>query len=420
MKHMDNEWEKVVRQEPFATSPFTEEHKQNVLRQVAWLKSEAGQKMSDAQDKSVEQHVRSNQRRRRLRSRKAIMACTTVAALAAVVVLWNGQIVEPVIEQVYPTAALRYTDDAGMSLLTDKMKKNVAVTMRDYLGKQLLITKVKDLPVSGRVSVEAGKEGDAEYALIWLDAATGNLREVQMRREMSANELEHRYLRQVPSLLEEIKSDPTLKPISARRYVKMKQGQEKPVWFTTLFLENSRGSGSIEWTRDEAVSVSGSVSSATVSQDLITEARMSIEALSGEPAPDLKDIIFKQNDKKIEGTTDLYFGDRYLVRRISGMFSDEYTVMDFQRGIPELETGEEYELYFEKLRKMKESVIRQNAAPIIKQIFKIDLDLYKLERDPNTPGMVTFRSSETEVYNTFKVRYEEDARITMITINPNL
>lgn len=420
MKHMDDEWEKVVRQEPFAGSPFSEEHKQNVLRQIAWLKSEAGQKMSDAQDKSNEQHVRSNQRRRRLRSRKAIMACTTIAAVAAAVILWNGQIVEPIIEQVYPTAALQYTDDAGMNLLTDKMKKNVAVTMRDYLGKQLLITKVQDLPVSGRVSVEAGKEGDAEYALIWLDAATGNLREVQMRREMAANELEHRYLRQIPSLLEGIKSDPTLKPISARRYVKMKQGQEKPVWFTTVFLENSRGRGSIEWTRDEAVSVSGSVSSATVSQELITDARMSIEALSGEPAPDLKDIIFKQNDKKIEGTTDLYFGDRYLVRRISGMFSDEYTVMDFQRGIPELETGEEYELYFEKLRKMKESVIRQNVAPVIKQIFKIDLDLYKLERNPNTPGMVTFRSAETEVYNTFKVRYEEDARITMITIDANL
>lgn len=288
--------------------------------------------------------------------------------------------------------------------------------MRDYLGKQLLITKVQDLPVSGRVSVEAGKEGDTEYALIWLDAATGNLREVQMRREMAANELEHRYLRQVPSLLEGINSDPTLKPISARRYVKMKQGQEKPVWFTTLFLENSRGSGSIEWTRDEAVSVSGSVSSDTVSQKLITDARMSIEALSGEPAPDLKNITFKQNDKKREETTDLYFGDRYLVRSISGIFSYEYTVMDFQRGIPELETGEEYELYFEKLRNMKESVIRKNVAPVIKQMFEIDLDLYKLERDPNTPGMITFRSAETEV-NTFKVRYEEDARITMITLN---
>ncbi|OPG97072.1 hypothetical protein B2I21_18675 [Chryseobacterium mucoviscidosis] len=415
MKHIDDEWEKVVRQEPFAASPFTEEHKQNVLRQVAWLKSGAGQKMSDAQVKSDEQHVRSNQRRRRLRSRKAIMACTTVAALAAVVVLWNGQIVEPVIEQVYPTAALQFTDDAGMSLLTDKMKKNVAVTMRDYLGKQLLITKVKDLPVSGRVSVEAGKEGDAEYALIWLDAATGNLREVQMRREMSANELEHRYLRQIPSLLEGIKSDPTLKPISARRYVKMKQGQEKPVWFTTVFLESSRGSGSIEWTRDEAVSVSGSVSSDTVSQDLITEARMSIEALSGEPAPDLKDIIFEQNGKTLEDTTDLYFGDRYLVSRIGGRFSNGYTVMDYQRGIPELETREEYELYFEKLLNMKESIIRQNAAPVIKQMFNIDLDHYKLERDPNTPGMVTFRSAETKIYNTFQVRYEDDARITMIT-----
>jgi hypothetical protein len=415
MKHIDDEWEKVVRQEPFAASPFTEEHKQNVLRQVAWLKSGSGQKMSDAQDKSNEQHVRSNQPRRSLRSRKAIMACTTIAAVAAAVILWNGQIVEPIIEQVFPTAALQYTDDAGMNLLTDKMKKNVAVTMRDYLGKQLLITKVKDLPVSGRVSIEAGKEGDAEYALIWLDAATGNLREVQMRREMSANELEHRYLRQVPSLLEGIKSDPTLKPISARRYVKMKQGQEKPVWFTTLFLENSRGSGSIEWTRDEAVSVSGSVSSDTVSQDLITDARMSIEALSGEPAPDLKDITFEQNGKTLEDTTDLYFGDRYLVSRIGGRFSNGYTVMDYRRGIPELETREEYELYFEKLLNMKESVIRQNAAPIIKQMFNIDLDHYKLERDPNTPGMVTFRSGETKIYNTFEVRYEEDARITMIT-----
>ncbi|MFS0859138.1 hypothetical protein [Paenibacillus taichungensis] len=419
MKHMDDEWEKVVRQEPFAASPFTEEHKQNVLRQVAWLKSGSAQEMSDVGDKSVEQKKLPNQHRRRFRSRRAVMAYTTIAAVAAAVILWNGQIVEPVIETVYPTAALQYTDDAGMSLLTDKMKKNVAVTMRDYLGKQLLITKVQDLPVSGRVYVEAGKEGDAEYALIWLDAATGNLREVQMRREMSANELEHRYLRQIPSLLEGIKSDPTLKPISARRYVKMKQGQEKPVWFTTLFLENSRGSGSIEWTRDEAVSVSGSVSSDTVSQDLITEARMSIEALSGEPAPDLKNIIFEQNGKTLEDTTDLYFGDRYLVSRSGGMFSDKYTVMDFQRGIPNLETEEEYEHYFEKLRNMKESVIRQNAAPVIKQIFKIDLDLYKLERDPNTPGMVTFRSAETEAYHTFKVRYEEDARITMITIDAN-
>ncbi|MFC9711595.1 hypothetical protein ACFTRD_25975 [Paenibacillus sp. NPDC056933] len=417
MKHIDDEWEKVVRKEPFAASPFTEEHKQNVLRQVAWLKSGSEQKMSDAHDESNGRHVRSNQRRHRLRSRRAVMACTAVAAVAAGFILWNGQIVEPVIENVYPTAALQYTDDAGMSLLTPKMKKNVAVTMRDYLGKQLLITKVQDLPVSGRVSVEAGKEGDAEYALIWLDAATGNLREVQMRREMAANELEHRYLRQIPSLLEGIKSDPTLKPISARRYVKMKQGQEKPVWFTTVFLENSRGSGSIEWTRDEAVSVSGSVSSDTVSQESITEARMSIEALSGEPAPDLKDITFEQNGKTLEDTTDLYFGDRYLVSIIGGIFSNGYTVMDFQRGTPDLETREEYELYFEKLLNMKESVIRQKAAPVIKQMFNIDLDKYKLERDPNTPGMVTFRSAETEVYSTFKVRYEDDARITMITLN---
>ncbi|MGP3787813.1 hypothetical protein [Paenibacillus sp. 1A_MP2] len=123
MKHIDDEWEKVVRQEPFAASPFTEEHKQNVLRQVAWLKSGSAQKMSDAGDKSNEQKKLPNQHRRRFRSRRAVMAYTTIAAVAAVVILWNGQIVDPVIETVYPTAALQFTDDAGMSLLTDKMKK---------------------------------------------------------------------------------------------------------------------------------------------------------------------------------------------------------------------------------------------------------------------------------------------------------
>lgn len=55
MKHMNDEWEKVVRQEPFAASPFTEEHKQNVLRQVAWLKTGSAQEMTDAGDKFAEQ-----------------------------------------------------------------------------------------------------------------------------------------------------------------------------------------------------------------------------------------------------------------------------------------------------------------------------------------------------------------------------
>ena len=73
--------------------------------------------------------------------------------------------------------------------------------MRDDLGKQLRITKIQDLPVSGRIYVEAGQEKGTDYAQIWLDAKTGNLREVQMRAEMQPSKLEHRYIRQVPSLL---------------------------------------------------------------------------------------------------------------------------------------------------------------------------------------------------------------------------
>ncbi|PYY31373.1 hypothetical protein [Paenibacillus illinoisensis] len=417
MRFKDEDWEKEIRKEPFASSPFQDQHKQNVLRQVEWMKT--GEKhVNGAPDHKKKQHtMKRNRRTVRSRPWKVVVVTTVaaVAAAAAAAILWNGQVLEPIVEKVYPVSALQLSEDPSMNLLTSEMKQTVAMTMRDYLGKQLEVHYAKKGPITGWVYIEAGEVNKSEYAKMWLDGKTGALVEADMRSEMPGNELEHRFLRQVPGLLKGINSDPTLKPISARRYVKMKQGQEKPVWFTTLFLENGKGSGSIEWTRDEAVSVSGTVSSDTVSTDLITNARSSIEALSGEPAPALKSVTFTQNDKQLEETTSLYFGDRYLVRRVGGRFSNEYTVMDFQRGVPELKTGEEYELYFEKLSNMDEEIIRQNAAPIIRKMFDIDLDHYKLERDPNTPEMATFRSAETKIYNTFKVRYEDDARITMIT-----
>ncbi|PIH56262.1 hypothetical protein [Paenibacillus sp. LK1] len=418
MKHKDDEWEKVVRQEPFAASPFTEEHKQNVLRQVAWLKSESAQEMSDVGDKSVEQKKLPNPHRRRFRSRRAVMACTTIAAVAAAVILWNGQIVEPVIETVYPTAALQYTDDAGMSLLTDKMKKNVAVTMRDYLGKQLRITKVQDLPVSGRVYVEAGKEGDEEYALIWLDEATGNLREVQMRREMAANELEHRYLRQVPSLLQNIGGDPALKPVSAKRYVGMKQGELEPKSYTTLMLENEKSYGEIIWLQDEAISVSGDLDLKQVSQTALAYAEDSIEALSGKTALDLRSIHRTKDDENGEDTITFNFGDYYFVQTTEGKSGLSYSVIDAKYYGKEINNLEEMEAYHKELFEMKESILREKAAPIIKKIFKVDLQAYKLHRNTETPGIVTFELESTG--DVFQVRYNEDARITMITRDANL
>lgn len=64
---------------------------------------------------------------------------------------------------------------------------------------------------------------------------------------------------------------------------------------------------------------------------------------------------------------------------------------------------------------MDEEIIRQNAAPIIRKMFDIDLDKYVFERDTKNIGMATFRLEE--MANMIQVRYEEDARITMITIS---
>lgn len=295
MRHKDEQWEKEIRKGPFASSPFTEDHKRKVLQQVEWMKkSEKGSKGDRSEDssrssRSFRPKVGNVSHKRRTR-RGPLVAGMGALVIAAGLFLWiwdDGQLVKPVIEQVYPTAALQLSDGLNTNLLTDKMKRNVATTMRDDLGKQLKITKVEDLPVSGRIYVEAGSESEKEYAQIWLDATTGNLREIQMRREMQPSELEHRYLRQVPSLLQSIGSTPTLKPVSVQRYVSMKQGESEPISHTTLALENETGYGEIVWQQDKAVSITGDLSPDQVSQVALTDARKAIEALSGKANLDL-------------------------------------------------------------------------------------------------------------------------------------
>ncbi|WP_440116011.1 hypothetical protein [Paenibacillus sp. QZ-Y1] len=415
MKHNDDDWEKAVRLEPFAASPFTEEHKQNVLRQVAWIKSGAGQEeKEETYNKNSNQHIYRGQRRGGFSSRRTVIAGTAVAAIASAVLLWNGQIAESVLERVYPAAVLQTSDDVGMKLLSNQMKKTVAVTMRDYLGKQLLITKVQNLPISDRIYVEAGNEMEGEYAKIWLDAATGNLREVEMRREMKANELEHRFLRQVPTLLQSIGSDPTLKPISARRYVKMKQSQEKPVWFTTLTLQNEKGSGNIEWTRDKAVLISGYVEPERISKELLADAKESIGALSGEPAPALTGINVTRDDKHLEERTDLTFGDQYLVTSIGGMFRSKYSVRNFTSDMTGPKDGEDFQDYSDKLLDIEESTLRKKVEPIIEQMFQINLQEYKLHRNPNKPGVVTFELGNGN--GVIEIQYDEAVRINRVAI----
>lgn len=296
MKHKDEQWEKEIRKGPFASSPFTADHKQKVLQQVEWMKKSEEGSLGDGLEQSYRSprpfrpQVGNVSHKRRLR-RGPLVAGAGAVVIAAGLFLWSwdeGKLVKPVIEQVYPTAALQLSDGLNTNLLTDKMKRNVATTMRDDLGKQLKITKVEDLPVSGRIYVEAGHESEKEYAQIWLDATTGNLREVGMRREMQPSELEHRYLRQVPSLLQSIGSTPTLKPVSVQRYVSMKQGELEPISHTTLTLVNESNYGEIVWQQDQAISITGELSPDQVSQAVLADAEDAVKAVFGETSLKLR------------------------------------------------------------------------------------------------------------------------------------
>lgn len=421
MRHKDEQWEKEIRKGPFASSPFTEDHKRKVLQQVEWIKkSEEGSKGDRPESKSNLSRAQvGNMSHKRRPRRGPLVAGTGALVIAAGLFLWiwdDGQLVKPVIEQVYPTAALQLSDGLNTNLLTDKMKRNVATTMRDDLGKQLKIMKVEDLPVSGRIYVEAGNESEKEYAQIWLDATIGNLREVQMRREMQPSELEHRYLRQVPSLLQSIGSTPTLKPASVQRFVSMKQGELEPISHTTLTLENGTGDGygEIVWQQDKAVSISGELSVDQVSQVALADARKAIEALSGKANLDLVRASRSKDDELGKDTVFFSFKDNYFVQMTEGKAGLGYTVGDANH-YEQQEIGniEEMEAYHEKLYNIDESLLREKVGPIVKKIFNIDFDAYKLHRNAEQLGVVTFElESSTDV---FQVEYREDGRIKMIT-----
>ncbi|MEK4665045.1 hypothetical protein MHH93_24440 [Priestia sp. FSL H7-0729] len=422
MRHKDEQWEKEIRKEPFASSPFTEDHKRKVLQELEWMKKlEEGSKGDKSESRSrlsrpFRPQVKNASHKRRPR-KGPLVAGTGALVIAAGLFLWiwdDGQLVKPVIEQVYPTAALQLSDGLNTNLLTDKMKRNVATTMRDDLGKQLKITKVQDLPVSGRIYVEAGNESEKEYAQIWLDATTGNLREVQMRAEMQASELEHRYLRQVSSLLQSIGSTPTLKPVSVQRYVSMKQGESEPVSYTTLALENETGYGEIVWQQDEAISITGELRPDQISQTALEDAKKAIEALSGKANLDLVRASRSKDDELGKDTVFFGFENNYFVQMTEGKKGLGYTVGDANHyEQQEISNIEEMEAYHEKLYNIDESLLREKVGPVVKKIFNIDFDAYKLHRNAEQLGVVTFElESSTDV---FQVEYREDGRIKMIT-----
>ncbi|WP_154892170.1 hypothetical protein [Paenibacillus polysaccharolyticus] len=453
MKHEDDQWEKEIRKGPFAMSPFTEDHKRKVLQQVQRIRTvsrkeeemsemsplesslersgshfDLSRRYTDPDTNAVNDRAKAKdiskdtfkvgpilQRHRKSR-RGILVAGLSALVIAGGIFMWNwdeGQLAKPLIEQINPASALLFTDHLNIDILTEQMKKNVAMTMRDDLGKQLRITKVQDLPVSGRIYVEAGQEKGTDYAQIWLDAKTGNLREVQMRAEMQPSKLEHRYMRQVSSLLESIGSAPTLKPILVRRFVNMNQGEILPIIRTTLALQNETSFGYIEWEQDKVTSVSGEINSDEVSQTALADAKESVAALSGKTNLNLESI-HRTKDNKLGGEFFFFqFSQNYFVEMTEGKEGVGYTVRDVNNYESFIGDSKEMEAYHEKLYNMDETIIREKVGPIIKSIFNINLDAYKLHRKADALGMVTFELESAN--DIFEVEYKEDGRITMIS-----
>ncbi|WP_145052195.1 hypothetical protein [Paenibacillus xylanexedens] len=439
MKHPNDDWEKEIQKEPFAESPFNEKHKQHVLRQVSWSQTTLKQTGALHPPERIP-NGRMNPRKRRLRS-GSVIGGVVVAALAGAFILWNGQIVEPVVERFYPTASLQLSDDPSMSLLTDRMKRTVAITMRDYLGKQLQVTLAKKGPITGWVYVEAGQELETDYAQMWLDGETGALVELNMRGEIPGDRLEHRFVRQIPGLLADIGSDSSMKPVRVLRSAIMKKGEEMPMMNTNLTLQNDDSYGSIQWKQDQVVYVSGDLELDTdrVTAEMLQTAQDAIKVLSGESTLPLQEVSYVRDDDQSEESIYLSLGDHYTVRITQGKSGTQYAVVDYGQYMPELKTMEDHENYVEELLGVEEEIIRQHAAPMVKQIFNIDLNDYTFYRDSSNLGMASFRPEGNEdpegttdsggttdskfttdseepsgTKDEIQIRYTQDARITMI------
>ena len=76
--------------------------------------------------------------------------------------------------------------------------------------------------------------------------------------------------------------------------------------------------------------------------------------------------------------------------------------------------GEDFQDYSDKLLDIEESTLRKKVEPIIKQMFQINLQEYKLHRNPNKPGVVTFELGNGN--GVIEIQYDEAVRIKRVAI----
>lgn len=421
------EWEEVLKGEPFAGSAFTERHKQSVLQRVAGTKPIQGQ--SDVESpftKSMEKLNLPGQRKSR---KKGWVAGITAAAAAAGILLWSGQYMEPVVERLYPASALLLADDVNKELLTEPMKRTIAVTMKDYLGKQLEVTMVRDdtaFPnVSNTIYVQAGQKTDDDYAEFSLDAATGELQSWTLRGQMDVSKLEPRYLSQIPALLEDIGSDRTMKPLQADRSAHMSPSEDdrQPEVMTLVKLGNENGKveGSIIWQQDEVIYVSGSIDLERAPKEAVDLAKQAVEAYSGYSALALTSIAYNKNMQDHWSKWDLTFGERYLVTLSDGKYGKDAEVSIYDMALhPAFNSDAREETKTDqgkqRLMDVPESKILKNAEPMIENVFQVSLEDYRFSKDSDDPGQGTFKLEQgNQVVDVLRISYDAEGRITSLS-----
>lgn len=74
---------------------------------------------------------------------------------------------------------------------------------------------------------------------------------------------------------------------------------------------------------------------------------------------------------------------------------------------------DEVEAYHQKIYDVKESFLRDEVGPMIKEVFNVNLDGYSLHREADNPGIAVFELESPK--DVIRVRYNEDVKITMIT-----
>lgn len=421
------ELEQVLKGEPFAGSAFTERHKQSVLQRIPETKPIQGQ--SDVEPPSTKSMEKLNLPGQRKSHKKGWVVAITAAAAVAGILLWNGQYMDPVVERLYPASALLLADDANKELLTEPMKRTMAITMRDYLGKQLEVTTVRDdttFPnVSNTIYVQAGQNTDDNYAEFSLDAATGELQSWTLRGLMDVSKLEPRYLSQVPALLKSIGSDGTLKPLQVDRSAHMfsSDDDEQPEVMTTVKLGNENGKveGSIIWKQDEVIYVSGSIDLGRAPKEAVDRAKQVVKAYSGYSAFALTSIVYNKNMQDHWSKWDLTFGERYLVTLSDGKYGNDDEVSVYDKALhPAFNSDAREEAKTDqgkqRLMYVPESTMREAADPIIKNMFHAPLEQYSFSPDSDHPGQGTFKLEQgNQVVDVLRISYDADGRIISLS-----